>query len=202
MKKMPFIKQFNWRVMLVRIGLNGVTLLVVSLLPGIYFVEPTIGRILLLALVLGVLNAFVKPILQFLTLRFIFATYGFAIVIINTIILLLLSLLFPGMFLVGSLLWAIIGGVVMGLVAGFLENLLGLTMPILPEEDRPLREQLADPSAAIETVLVDRGAGQAEVFLADDEAPPALADAPSSAGAGEAARAAGDAPAAQRGEEP
>jgi putative membrane protein len=154
-------------MMLVRIFVNALALLVISILPDIYFVEPTVLRILFLALILGILNAFVKPIIQFLTLRFIFITFGFAIVIINTIILLLLNIIVSGMFAVDSILWAIIGGALMGLVAGFFENLLGLQIPILPEGVGPQPELRADPSLAFETMTISEVMGPDEELAAE-----------------------------------
>ena len=130
-----FIKQFNWRFLLVRIVVNAFALAITAtFVPKIYFVDKSIWSWLLMALMLGVLNALLKPILQFLTLQFIFATYGLVIVLVNTLLLLLLSWLFPERFEVGSLLWALVGGLVLGLLSSFLESLLGLTMPIVPDE--------------------------------------------------------------------
>mgnify|MGYP001812725142 CR=1 FL=1 len=91
-----FIKQFNWRFLLVRIVVNAIALAITAIIvPKIDFIDRSIWNLLLMALMLGVLNALLKPILQFLTLRFIFVTYGLVIVLVNTLILLLLSFLFP-----------------------------------------------------------------------------------------------------------
>lgn len=180
MKRFRFRKQFNWRMLLVRIFVNALTLLIIAILPDIYFVEPTVLRVLFVALVLGILNAFVKPIIQFLTLRFIFITYGFAIVIINAIILLLLSILLPGMFAVDSLLWVILGSALMGLVTAFFENLLGLQIPILPENLTPQPAPAADPSLAFQTKIAGEVMGPdeqlvPEVPLANEAEEPAAA---------------------------
>ena len=140
-----FIKQFNWRFLLVRIVVNAIALAITAIVvPKINFVDRSIWNWLLMALMLGVLNALLKPILQFLTLQFIFATYGLVIVLVNTLILFLLSWLFPARFEVGNLLWALVGGLVLGLLSSFLESLLGLTMPIVPDEPPQLRQQLEE----------------------------------------------------------
>ena len=154
-------------MILVRIFVNALALLVITILPDIHFVEPTVLRVLFVALILGVLNAFVKPIVQFLTLRFIFITYGFALVIINAIILVLLNIVVPGMFAVESLLWALIGGAVMGLVAGFFENLLGLQIPILPEDYTPEPTLAIDPAVAFQTQMVSGVMGPGEQLTAE-----------------------------------
>jgi len=167
-------------MLLVRIVVNALTLLIIAILPDIYFVEPTVLSVLFVALILGILNAIVKPIVQFLTLRFIFITYGFAIVIINAIILLLLNILLPGMFAVDSLLWLILGGALMGLVAGFFESLLGLQIPILPEGFIPQPTLAVDPSLAFQTKIAGKAMGPdehlaPEVPLANEANEPAAA---------------------------
>ena len=60
------------------------------------------------------LNAFVKPVLQVLTLRFIFASYGLIVILINTLILYLLAFFFPARFAVDHLIWAFVGGALIG----------------------------------------------------------------------------------------
>jgi putative membrane protein len=125
-------------MLLVRVLINGLSLLVAAaLLPHIYLVERSLLSILLLGAILGLLNAIVRPILQFLTLSFIFVTYGLVVVMINTVILLLLSMLLPNRIGVDSLFWAMIAGAVIGILAGALESLLGLSFPILPDGSGP-----------------------------------------------------------------
>lgn len=142
MKQFSLIKQFNWRILLIRILVNAlVLLLVVVVLPSIKFVNPSLLSWLLLALVLGLLNAIVKPLVQFLTLPFIFATYGIIIILINAFILLLLSWLLPGAFQVTSLLGALLGGAIIGIASSFLESLLGVTPPIVSDSDEQLQKQ-------------------------------------------------------------
>ena len=159
MSRIRFTKQLNWRMVLVRTLVNALALLVVSLLPDIEFVEPTVLRVLIVAVMLGLLNSFIKPVVQFLTLPYIFVTYGFALVIINAIMLLLLNLVVPNMFNVETIRWAIVGGALMGLITAFLESLFGLQLPILPEGDPGRAVLRADPSQAFETLLVSGVAG-------------------------------------------
>jgi hypothetical protein len=81
------IKQFNWRFLLVRILVNAIALAVTAaVVPKIYFVDKSVGNWLLMAVTLGVLNALLKPILQFLTLQFIFVTYGLVMVLVNSLL--------------------------------------------------------------------------------------------------------------------
>ena len=88
MKVKRFLKQFNWRFLLVRILVNAIALaLTAALVPKIYFVDRSIWNWLLMAIMLGVLNALIKPVLQILTMQFLFVTFGLVIVMVNTLIL-------------------------------------------------------------------------------------------------------------------
>ena len=145
------LKQLNWRFLLVRFLVNAVAVAITAAVtPKIYFVDKSIWSWLLITLMLGILNALLKPILQFLTLQFIFVTYGLVIVLVNTLLLLSLSFLFSERFAVDNLLWALVGGLVLGLVSSFLESLLGLTVPIVPDEEAALRRRLAEQARPIE----------------------------------------------------
>jgi putative membrane protein len=157
-REIPFIRNFNWRILLLRILINAVALfLTAALVPDIYFVDRSLASLLLLALGLGVLNAFVKPVLQVLTLRFIFASYGLIVILINTLILYLLSFFFPARFAVDHLIWAFAGGALIGAIGSLLESLLGVTAPIVgdrypyvrtkvkEEQDRGLEARIVRP---------------------------------------------------------
>lgn len=113
------------------------------LVPNINLDNRTLGSWLWLALMLGVLNTLVKPILQVLTLRFIFATTGLVVILINAVILLLLGWLFPDLLNV-NFFWALVGGAVLGLSATFLESLFGLTPPIVSEKYPEIRQRVKD----------------------------------------------------------
>ncbi len=148
-------RQFNWRMLLVRIVVNALALLITAaLVPSIYFVERNLRSWLLLAIGLGILNALIKPIIQFLTLRFIFATYGVVVALINAILLFLLALLLPNRFEVDGIFWALVGGAVLGIVSAVFENLLGLTPPIVSEKYPELRRRIQErQSGSIESTI-------------------------------------------------
>jgi putative membrane protein len=132
-------------MLLMRTVVNALALLVtVSVVPGISFVDRRFGTLLLLAILLGVLNAFVKPVIQFATLRFIFATYGLVVALINAIILWLLALLLPNRLAVDSLFWVLIAGALIGIISALLENLLGLTPPIVSEKYPEVRQMIKE----------------------------------------------------------
>ncbi len=138
-------RNFNWRMFVVRILVNMLALLfTVAILPNVFFVDKRIVVWIFLSLVLGLLNAFIKPVIAFLTLRFIFATGGLVLAVINGLILALLSWLFPEMIQVSSLLSGLLGGLVLGLSSAFLEALLGLNPPIVAEKYPEIRERIKD----------------------------------------------------------
>jgi putative membrane protein len=176
MKIFNLSKAFNWRILLVRILVNAVTLVVLAILPGIKFVDPSLVKLLLMALVLGLINAFVKPILQFLTLSFLFVTYGFVLILINAVVLLLLARLFQS-YQVASIWAALLGGALIGLISSFLESLFGVAPPILPEKPPELKRQIAaSQSSSLQAALTRKVIPQGQ--LADSEEALETASAP------------------------
>jgi putative membrane protein len=143
-KKLLLNRSFNWRMLLMRFVVNLVALtLTLMIVPQINLDNRTLSSWLWLALMLGLLNTLVKPILQVLTLRFIFATTGLVVILINAVILMLLGWLFPNLLNV-NLLWALVGGAVLGLSSTFLESLFGLTPPIVSEKYPEIRQRVKD----------------------------------------------------------
>jgi len=75
--------------------------------------------LLIAALVLGVLNALVRPLLQLISLPFIILSLGLFLLVINALLLGLTSTLVPGFHVDGT--WAAVGGsVVISIVSLFL----------------------------------------------------------------------------------
>jgi len=154
-RKIPFLRNFNWRILLFRLLINAAALCLTALLvPSIYFVDRSLSSVLVLALGLGILNALVKPVIQFLTLRLLFVSYGLIVILINMLILYLLAHFFPQRFAVDSVFWAFVGGAVIGLVGSLLESLLGVTAPILADRYPDLRAKIKEGQVGgVETLL-------------------------------------------------
>lgn len=128
-------QQFNWRLSLVRLFVNGGAIILVALiLPGVHLVNPSLLSIAFIALVIGLLNVFVKPIVQFMTLPFLFVTYGLIMIITSTVMFLLLALFLPRFITVSGLGAAVIAGVLMNLFTMILENVFGVVPPIVDNE--------------------------------------------------------------------
>ncbi len=127
----------NWRLYLIRFLVAGIAVVVtVGLLPGLQFRSWQWGEFVQIAVIFGVLNVTVKPLLQFLSLRFILNTYGLVVVLVNTVVLALLGLLMPDRFQADRPISLLAGGLVVGVLGLVLETLLGANQPVLDREYR------------------------------------------------------------------
>lgn len=107
--------------LLLRIILTAVAAYVAALLlPGVH-IDGAVTAILV-ALVLALLNAFLKPILVVLTIPITIITLGLFLLVINIIIILLAARIVPG-FSVDGWLTALLFSLVMALI-GFLLDLI------------------------------------------------------------------------------
>ncbi len=127
----------NWKIIVVRVLLNGPAIAFTALiLPGIV-VQPSVLNFLLLGAAVGLLNAFVRPVIQFLTISLLFVTYGLVVILVNTVLLYLLAWTFGDLLVINSLFSAFAGGIIMGLLSLFLENLFGLAPPLIDDTSPP-----------------------------------------------------------------
>jgi len=92
-----------------------------SLLSGISV--RSFGAALLVALVLGLVNAVIKPVLVFFSIPFIIVTLGLFLLVINALMLELAAVVVDG-FVVESFGWAVLGSLVISLVSWMLSALL------------------------------------------------------------------------------
>jgi uncharacterized membrane protein YvlD (DUF360 family) len=137
------VRQFNWRMLLMRVVMYTVLLLLVVLLtPNMFFDDKRVVAVLITAIAFGLISAVVRPIVQFFTLPFIFATYGLVVVFVNMMILLVLDWVRISSLEVNGILAAIIGAILIGLFGSFLESMMGLTMPIVPDSEEELRQRI------------------------------------------------------------
>jgi putative membrane protein len=88
-----------------------------AIVPGIHYDNSQ--SLLIAALVLGVLNTFVKPALGILSLPFVVLTLGLFLLVINALVLLLTAWLVSGFHVAGF--WSAVGGsLVISIVSFFL----------------------------------------------------------------------------------
>ena len=123
---------------LLRVIINAIAIAITaSLLPGIHVVNRDLGTLLLVGLIFGIVNALIKPILSVLTCPFIILTLGLFIFVINGLMLLLTASLSGGRLIIDGFWWAVLGGIVMGIVGLVLESVLGLR----DQKDKSARDQ-------------------------------------------------------------
>lgn len=100
---------------------NGLAVFITAyILPGVNVENYLVA--LIVAVVLGIVNTILKPILVFLTLPVTILTLGLFIFVINALLILLVSNLMPG-FTVDSFWWALAFSLVLSLVGSFLNSL-------------------------------------------------------------------------------
>lgn len=102
--------------------LNAVALLAVAyLLPGI--TVASFGSALIAALVLGLLNMLVKPVLVVLTLPITIVTLGLFLIVLNALLFWLAGSILRG-FQVSGFWWAVAGAILYSIIAGLLSKLI------------------------------------------------------------------------------
>jgi putative membrane protein len=101
----------NWVVYAIAIALSA------YLIPGVAL--DGIGTALIVAVVLGLINAIIKPILVILTLPVNFLTLGLFTFVINALLIMLTSSLVAG-FRVDGFWWALLFGLVLSIVSSVL----------------------------------------------------------------------------------
>ena len=95
-------------------------LIVAYLLPGVT-IDSALSAIGL-AIVLAILNVFIKPLLVLLTLPITVVTLGLFLIVINALMILLADELVPG-FAVDGFWWAVLFSFILSLVVSVLESI-------------------------------------------------------------------------------
>lgn len=102
--------------------LNAIALLIVAyLVPGINVAS--FGSALVAALVLGLLNTLVRPVLVLLTLPITIVTLGLFLLVLNALVFWFAGTILSG-FHVDGFWWAMLGAAVYSLVSGLFSGLL------------------------------------------------------------------------------
>jgi putative membrane protein len=114
--------------LVLRLLINAAALLVaVYLIPGMHFTGG-LGKLLIVAVVFGVVNALVRPVLTVLSCPLIVITLGLFMLVINAVLLRITAWVSAGWnlgFSVDGWLPAIIGGLVIGIVSTVLTLFVG-----------------------------------------------------------------------------
>ncbi len=108
--------------MILRFLLSGLAVLLTGyLLPGVYVEH--FGYALLVAIVLSIVNVFVKPLLVIFTIPITILTLGLFLLVINALMIMLVDALTPG-FRVDGFWWALAFSLILSLINGILGGLV------------------------------------------------------------------------------
>jgi putative membrane protein len=126
MSRHPFV------AILIRWAINALGVFVAaSIIPGISFRDD--GQLFIVALLLGLFNAFLKPFLVFFALPFVILTLGAGILFINALLFLMAASLVDG-FEVSGFIAAFFGALIVSLINLFLGRAVG--DPVMPGAGR------------------------------------------------------------------
>ena len=130
------LHSLNWRLILVRLVTSGLAVtLTVLITPGLAFTGWRIGQFWLVAGVYALLSAFVKPAIQFFSLRFLVASYGFINIVVNGLLLWLLTVVLSELIVYDRLTQLLVGGLIVGILGMVLDALAGTNYPVLDRSD-------------------------------------------------------------------
>lgn len=109
--------------LIIRLVINAAALWAAAwLIPGIGL-ETNIGTLIVVALVFGVVNAFIKPVVALLTCPLNILTLGLFTLVINALMLMLTAWVVGG-FNVDGFIPALLGGIVVSIVSVILSQFL------------------------------------------------------------------------------
>jgi len=109
----------------------------VQVVHGIHFRDPVLLAPVLTALVLGILNAFIRPILVIFALPLLILTLGLFMLVINALMLYLVSDIMKPYFQIDGFGAAIWGALIISLISGALNLLTGNTNARITIQRRP-----------------------------------------------------------------
>jgi putative membrane protein len=100
---------------LIHFIVSAIAILITAyILPGVHVSGIFVA--LVLAVVLGIINAVLRPILIFLTLPLTILSLGLFVLVINGLLIILATYIVPG-FVVDSFWWALLFGIVLAVVS-------------------------------------------------------------------------------------
>lgn len=124
-------------------------LVAVQIVHGIHFRDPGLLAPVLTALVLGILNAFLRPILVIFALPLLILTLGLFMLVINALMLCFVSWLMHPYFQIDTFGAAVLGALVISLISGALNLLTGNTNARIRIQRRaPPPDKKSDPGGS------------------------------------------------------
>lgn len=126
------------RNFVLRLIINMIALVVAAnLIDGIH-VNEQFGALLVVALILGIVNSLLKPILTLLTCPAVILTLGLFLLVINAFVLQITAYFAGGRFDVDGFGAAFLGGIIMSLTNMVLEGITGTNKK---DDDKPQRKK-------------------------------------------------------------
>ena len=124
-----------WQYMIRIIVSSFAVAITAWLLRGVHIGEPQYITALVVAIVLSLLNSFIKPMLIFLSIPITVFSLGFFLLVINAIIILLASNIVEG-FVVDGFWWALAFSLILSIVTAILDAIGGVKVKkINPDDD-------------------------------------------------------------------
>lgn len=107
--------------LLLRLVINVLTLFVVDyILPGFSLLN--LETAIVAAIIIGVVNTFIRPLAQLIALPLTILTFGIAAVLVNVLLLWGTAMIVPG-FVIDTFLTALLASILLSLVSWFLQKL-------------------------------------------------------------------------------
>lgn len=106
---------------IIRLLITAVVAYGLSMILNPHIIIDSYGKAILFVLVLGLLNAIIKPLLIILTLPITILTLGLFLLVINVLMVLLAGKFVPGIHIDGFL-WAFIFGILLSFISSTFTN--------------------------------------------------------------------------------
>lgn len=118
------------RNFILRIFINAIAIYITAALlgQGIVIRDDTPVTLLTIGLVIALINAFVRPVLMFLSCPFVLLSFGLFVLVINGLLLMLADALLSALTIENPL-WAILAGIIMAIISTILEAVLMRPQP-------------------------------------------------------------------------
>jgi putative membrane protein len=112
------------RRFLLRLIVTGIAIVIVAKLlsSGIHITNDDLGTLVIIALVISLVNAIIRPVVMFLSCPFIILSLGILVPVINGLMLMLAAGISGGRLQIDNLGWAIVAGLIMMVVVLVLER--------------------------------------------------------------------------------
>lgn len=135
----------NWRAVLVRFVVDTVVVAtVVLLVPGLTLpLGETWLDLVYLGLLYALINVFVRPLFNLLLMPLLVPTYGLVMLLVYILEFALLAW-FSGLIEIANPLALLLAGLLLAILTWSLEGIMGLTPPVVPDED------LAEPGRRVD----------------------------------------------------